>query len=404
MGKKLVPTIIICLLTLLTGCWDRIEIEQRGFVIGAAVDFPVKPNIEESAEAKNKPKGKYRYVYTTQIVVPGALGPQSGGGGGGDSKAFMNVSTEGDTLFETTRQLATRVSRTPFYPHMKVLIISEDVARSGEFPNVVDLFLRDHEMRRGTKVMIAKDEARKVLNVKAPNEKLPAMYIQSIAENREKTARMAPPLRIGDLHEKLLIKQSFTVPRIVASEIEAKIAGVAVFHGHNNKMVAWLGEEETEGLAFLRGDVKGGILKANVEDNLVVYEIKGAEQGLKADISNKDNIQFTYTIEAEGNIVESLESVDYLNNPSIWNHIQKKLEEEIERMANDTIEKLHQDLQVDVMGLGAYLSQEHPKIWKSVKDEWDHGENFFAKSTIKVNAKVIVRNSGVINQSEPKQE
>jgi spore germination protein len=407
MGKQKKLAVMVSILIMLTGCWDRVEIEERGFVIGAAIDAPKKEDAERGAEQeeKNKPKGKDRYVMTYQFVNPGKLGSGAGqGGGGGESgDAFVNITSEGDTLFEITREMATRTSRSPYFTHIQMIIVSEELARSKHFANVIDLFLRDHEMRRGTQVMISKGEARKVLEVKPKVEKLPMMYIKSVSENNHKSARMIAPTRIGDLHEHLLAKTSYTLQRVVASDSEVKIAGSAVFHGHNNVMVGWLGEEETEGLNFLRGELKGGLLKIPVEDNLVSYEIKGMKRKLKVDTRDKENLKFHITIASEGNIPEALETEFWLDD-EIIQKVQKKVGEEIERITYDTIEKLHGEFKVDAIGLSEYLSKNEPDLWKTIKNDWDHGENYFAKSTIKVEGKAIIRNTGVIIKSEPIQD
>lgn len=173
---------ILCLVFLTTGCWDRVEIENRGFVIGVAIDAAKEKQAKETEEkeAPSKPKGKQRFVATHQFVVPGALKGQGGGGGqqgggqGGD--AFLNLSSEGNTMFEIARTFATRTSRSPYLEHLKIIIVSEELAKKGQFAHVLDFFLRNHEMRRTTKIMIAKGgEARKVLEVTPKNEKLPVL-------------------------------------------------------------------------------------------------------------------------------------------------------------------------------------------------------------------------------------
>jgi spore germination protein len=406
MGKKGLLVIIASIMLLLTGCWDRVEIEERGFVIGVAIDVPKEEEVEEKAEQEedNKPKGKQRFLVTYQFVIPGMLGGSgSGGGAGGNGDAFVNITSEGDTLFEITREMATRASRTPYFGHIKIIIVSEEVARSKHFANVMDFFLRDHEMRRGTQVMVAKGEAKKVIEAKPKVEKLPVMYIQSVAENNHKTSRMIAPTKIGEVHESLLSRSSYVLQRIVASETEVKIAGSAVFHGHNNVMVGWLGEEETEGLNFLKGELEGGLLKIQLEDNLVSYEIKGMKRKIKVDTRDKENLKFNITIAAEGNIPEALETASWLNDEVIKN-VQKKVGEEMERITNDTIDKLHDEFKVDAIGLGKYLSKNEPKLWETIENDWDRGENYFAKSTIKVEGKAIIRNTGVIIKSEPIQD
>ena len=398
MRKKIVLSwVLLFLATFLTGCWDRVEIEERGFVIGVAVDLAEGEGEEDETrkESAGGPKGKERYAVTFQFVVPEGLQADSGGG----EDPYFNLTTESYTMMQAVRQLATRTSRSPHFTHIKALFISEEVARKGRLPDIIDFYFRDHEMRRGTKVMIAKGKARDVLDIKQPVEKLPVMYIVSVAENTHRTARMYPIVRIGDVHEDLLHHNSYALPRIVSSRDEVKIAGTAVMKGVKNQMVGWLGEEETIGLNCIVGKVEGGIEQVQVEDNLVVYEYRGKTGSIEADVSDKENIKFTITIESEGQIPEAKETVDWLE-PKVVRMIEKKINEETLRITNLAVKKLHKEFKTDAMGLGQYLYYNHPEVWKDIKDDWDIGKNYFAQSTIKLKAKAIVRNSGVINKSE----
>lgn len=381
----------------LTGCWDRIEIEERGFVVGVAIDMAKGSNAEETEdkEAEDRAKGKHRYVVSYQFVIPKGL-QQDGGG-----KSFYNVSAEGDSLMDITRGLATRSSRTPYFEHIKIIIVSEEVAKNVGIADVLDFFLRDHEMRRGTKVMIAKGDARKVLEVKPPIENIPVMYIRSVTENNYRTARMHPPARIGDIHEKLLLSYSYAIPRIIGEKEEVKIAGTAVIQGIDNKMVGWLGEEETQGLNFLTGEAEGGVQKVKVKDNLIVYEYRGKKRTIEADVKDKEHIHLKVKISSEGFIPETLVPVDWLEESTV-SEIEKKVEEDTVRIAQATLDKLHKEFKVDVIGAGEYLSKTHPELWNEIKDDWDRGKNYFSKSKIEVESKVVIRNSGVINKSERK--
>jgi spore germination protein len=57
-------------------------------------------------------------------------------------------------------------------------------------------------------------------------------------------------------------------------------------------------------------------------------------------------------------------------------------------------------MKTDVLGLGTYLKQEHPHLWKQLKHDWDYGRNYFASSEIDVKATVYIRNVGEINTTE----
>ncbi|GJM81154.1 hypothetical protein HMSSN139_36500 [Paenibacillus sp. HMSSN-139] len=165
-----------------TGCWDRVEIEERGFVVGAGIDLAE----EEEAE-------KGRYMLTFQFVIPGGLQAKEGGSKNGKSATFFNLSSSANTMFTAARDMSFLTSRSPYLQHLRMILISEEMAASGDLANALDLFLRDHEMRRATKIMVTEGEARKLLETNPKNEKLPVMYFESTALNPTKSSRIYPP-------------------------------------------------------------------------------------------------------------------------------------------------------------------------------------------------------------------
>lgn len=406
MSKRPVQLVLLCFILLFaSGCWDQVQIEERGFVVGVAIDVPRSKQAERQAEqeAPDKPEGKQRFLVTAQFVIPGGLtggGNSQGGGGQGSTtgEAYLNLTSEGDSIFEIGRELATRSSRSPFMEHLKVIIVSEKLAKSPAFADALEFFLRSPALRRSTKVLVAKGDAKDVIEVSPKHEKLPAMYINSVAENIQKNARMLPETRIGEVHEYLLKESSFVIPRVTPDKNEVKIAGAAVFR-FDNIMAGFLGEEETEGLNFLTNNIEGGLLKIPVRDNLVSFNIESASRKIEANTSDKEHMRFVITIECEGAIAESFEQVDYLESKNN-DILQQKVAEEIERITNDTIRKVHKQMKTDVIGLGSYLKQERNDLWKQIKGDWEQGENYYAKSSIEVKARVFIRNFGDIIEVE----
>ncbi|WLD92752.1 Ger(x)C family spore germination protein [Alkalihalobacillus sp. AL-G] len=388
--RKLYVILFWFLPILLTGCWDRVEIEERGFVIGTAIDISGE-TIEQV--------GKHELMMTNQFVVPGGLGSSSQRGGG-EQKAFFNLSTTKESMFENSQKMASLTSRSPYYEHLKMIIISNEVAQvPGAFENVLDFFLRDHEMRRSTKVMISEGKAKNIIGIEPQNEKLPVMYLDSIAENAYKNAEMLQAVRIGDIHEHLIEQSSYVIPKITLTNAGAKIKGGAVFHRHNNRMIDTINEEETKGLNFITGKTQGGSIKTNLEGQLVVFEISGAKSRIEAKIKNKEDISFSILIQMEGKIVESFSNLDFTDT-EILNKIEKKLAKEVERLANLAINKAQEELKTDFLRLAPLFRQQHYGKWRQIKDDWDHGKNYFAQSQINVEGRVIIRTSGSILSTE----
>ena len=106
MVKKRISYILILALLLLTGCWDMIEIEERGFIIGASIDL--KEKISEN---------RYVVEITDQLAISSAFGP-SQGGAGSDSEAYINLTASGENIMSKCSLFLKKSSR--FHIYLKI--------------------------------------------------------------------------------------------------------------------------------------------------------------------------------------------------------------------------------------------------------------------------------------------
>src|SRR5690625_2075693 len=197
--------ICVLVMTLLTGCWDNVPIEERGFVVGSALDMK-----------DGKIDGNYELTLTNQFVVPAGVSTTTGGGEG-EQGAFTNLSASGSSVFAMDEEMASLTSKTPFFEHLKLLVISEELLSTPHlFANTLDMFVRDKEMRRGVKVVVAEGEAKALFDFKPENAKLPAVYIDDMLEDSLKKTSLFKPVRVGDIHEHLLTNESFTIPKMTS--------------------------------------------------------------------------------------------------------------------------------------------------------------------------------------------
>ncbi len=150
--KHLLKMIMVMVLVgSISGCSELEEIEERGFVVGAAYDIVKKK--------KSNPIMKGTY----QMVLPSKLA-QQGGQGDGDSENYINVSAKADSVFEQIRIIAKKISRTLFFPHIQVIIFSDELlANPYVLQNTLDVYFRDHEMRRNIRLFVSKKNAESIL-------------------------------------------------------------------------------------------------------------------------------------------------------------------------------------------------------------------------------------------------
>ncbi|XOS90560.1 hypothetical protein ACLMAB_16855 [Brevibacillus laterosporus] len=215
----------LSLTLLISGCWDRQEIEDLAMVIGVGIDSPKKENDSDS-EQKEDAEGagssdadsestqqKVPILLTHQNVVPKVL-TGTAKVTGTQKQAYFNISGEGDSFFEIIRNFATKSSRPPFFLHVKTMVIGEAIAKKLSLNKMLEYFLRDTELRRTVLVVVAKGRAIDVLNKKPLNETLPAIEILSILDNVRKSLDIATPTPLGHISENMTTKSSFMIPRI----------------------------------------------------------------------------------------------------------------------------------------------------------------------------------------------
>ncbi|MCA1029512.1 Ger(x)C family spore germination protein [Bacillus timonensis] len=390
--------IFVCLtIFLLTGCWDYAEIEDKAFIFGMAIDKADSITREEAKELSERDmeyfetqKGKPTYAYTAQIpIIPRMQIKPVGLGGSGEKDRTWEVTIHGNSFFEVNREFNTRVDYLPFYEHLQVIIISEDVAREGII-KPLDLFLRDHEMRRRTTVFIAPGKAKDILKVNPKVDDFASIYLSRLPNNAVRSSRILHIADLGDISESLHGKIDFVIPRVIASKDEIKGAGSAVFK--KDKLVGWLGEIDTIYVKWIRDNALGGLIvveSPKEKGSQVALEIKKIKTKVRPYIENGE-IKMKIDTNVDANLAE-VNHKDFYNTFSeeYISEVEKIAEETSkERMAN-TIVYVQKEFGTDIFYFHTMIKRYNPKEWEKVKDNWD--ELFpKMKTDITVNINIIM--------------
>ncbi|MFC4101231.1 Ger(x)C family spore germination protein [Paenibacillus xanthanilyticus] len=392
-----IALLLLLLSILMSACWDRVEIDQRGFVAGVAIDKAGKKE-ESSQKRGNAPE----LIGTYQMLIPSGLRSGSGGKEAGTpGAAYFNLSVTERSLMALTARMSAKTSRTPYFEHLQAIIISNEAVKDGrtDFADILDFFLRNNEMRRDINVLIADGNAKRLLSVKSMNESYPVGYIDSAINNYTKTCYMRPESRIGYVHEQILKNVSFTIQKIDSYADGISLTGAALFDTHH-RFVGFLGGIETCGLNFLTGDVEGGVVEAELNGDIIDYDIERATRKVKARREN-GRYKFTIQIEAEGTIGKSIRLLDVTKLSSI-RKMEQLFAKEIVNLSEKTIKTLQKKYKKDAIGLGMYLYQNKRMSWNEISENWEEGKQLFTEADIEVKAEVKIRRLGNINQSERK--
>ncbi|SHN32915.1 Ger(x)C family spore germination protein [Gracilibacillus kekensis] len=147
---------------LLSGCYDRIELEQQSYVIAIGID-------------KTEQEGVYSFTY--QIANPeiGSAAVQSGP----DEPPTEIVTVNGSDILSSTYTANSFVSKKITLDHTKIIVISEELARSEDFIRVIQSASRTPQIRRSVQMLVSKEKAIDFINNNEPiMEKRPHKYYQ----------------------------------------------------------------------------------------------------------------------------------------------------------------------------------------------------------------------------------
>ncbi|HBT73326.1 MAG TPA: Ger(x)C family spore germination protein [Lysinibacillus sp.] len=374
---------------LLTGCWSSKEIEDLGIIVGTSLDLETGDvSSEEQQDARYANRDLLTITnqfITSETTVSGTKE------GTLPEKAYKNVTETGDAVLPTLRNMLLKVDKRSFAEHSKVIIIGEDLASTVNLQQTLDFFLRELEIRPSGLLLIAQNRASQALETNEPT-KIPAFQLVEMMEGHERTTKILPPMTVAKLEGKLYSDSSFLLQNVLAEDGEVRFAGAAVIEGKTKKLRGFLNESDLEGIAWITGEGKGGLVKGFDEESgaPIIYEIISAKSKIIPLIKD-DQISFTIKIQTEGRISEHWVLSDKAFDNRFLKKAEKVFEKEIERLVKKVLEKTQHEFQTDVAGFGNKIRIDYPKVWQKIKKDWDQT---FSEVPITCEVNVTIKDYG----------
>lgn len=384
--KTLRIIIIVFSTLLLTGCWDYRELEDLAIVSSIGID------IEED-----------QINVSAQIINSKKVSTNSQGGGGSEEASSFVYQKSAPTIREAITKMVLESPKKLYLGHMDLLIIGEEAAKKG-INDFIDFFMRDFEARKIFTTVVAKDaKAIDVLKIVQPLESVTG---KSIHYSFEATTRYYGAFSNASFDE--IIACRFTEgrhPTIVAVEIrgpieeatnsdniketesKTKIAIIGAGVLKNDKLIEYIGENESVYYSMVRSKVQTTTVSFKCDDknnygNIVI-------DGLKVSLNVEPSTNIPHaevTMSGEAALTECNCKIDLEvpeNIKKIEDMINKKMKNEMKQM----ISKI-QKFNTDIFGYGEFLYRNHYQYWNKQKKKWNE---IFPKieTTIKSNIKVI---------------
>jgi Ger(x)C family germination protein len=378
--------LIFCISTLiLSGCWDRQEINDVAFVVGTAVD-----------------KAEQGYSVSLQIALPGQMGGPNGGGGGtsGAKKWYIDTET-GKTVRASHEKQQRSVSRQLNFSHRRIVVIGEEIAKEGVTP-VLDIFIRAPLNRLTAFPIVAKGKGQDLLSVEAPIEQFPAEMVRELVQ-----MNMSEPENLRTFIYKVLtegidpialvLKKDHTNPgKGEDKKTLMEVTGLAIFK--YDKLVGILEGEKALGLLIAMERAKRPMILVEGDDETNKFNVQLQEIQVKMKPTiKKSEPSVSLIVRAKGNIYED-NSKHGLTTDQDVRERERMINEKLAKIIKDGVNSI-QKMEADSLGIGATIYRKNPQFWNQIRNDWSQ---HYSKMKISIKVDTQIEHSGVTIQPLPR--
>jgi len=394
-SKKRLKLIFILLVTLfLTGCWDRIEIEEFAFVSVIGLDEGEDGMLRITFQITNPQIGTSTKV---QVDEPPS-----------DIITFLS-----EDLVASRDLASTSIARRLTFSHAKAFIVSEDLAKSDKFYPIIEATQRDREIRRELNLIVCKEDAADFIRNNRPPFDIRASKYYEFLTSRWEDVGFVPlstlhkfSLRTLDDMGLFLVTYATTKPEhpkihldsegdIIAGQLDKidenpmQMMGSAVFK--EGKMIGKLTGDETRLALILRPTVQTNNILATFPDPLKEGEKISAKL-----VRGKNKIKITITddypiIDVKIPLTLSIASIpsniDYVKNQSNQKLLIAAIEKRLETVTMELIKKTQEEFGAEPF-LWSQVARKKFWLYKDFRD-YNWSEKYKnAKITVKYDVKI----------------
>jgi spore germination protein KC len=347
----------------LSGCWDKKELNEVAVVIGVGID---------------KTTDEQEYKVTAQVIKP-ASGDEKAGG---SELPTWSLSAKGNTIMGAIRNLNELSPRRLYWAHLQIIIFGDELAREGVAP-VITWFERDRDSRAGSFLVVTQGSAEDLLNKKIELGNVPAKAMAEMLDGSSSRQINASEVKLRDFMTLLATPGVDPVldvinPKEIRGKVETyELKGVAIFK--KDKLKGYVTGPESTGTEIINNKHNFSIMEGNCpgdNNGFFTYQITDFTSKVKPRL--------------EGNLTDQSCKVDLLEQRYLT-----EVEKEITRKIKESIEKefnIAKEMESDIYGIGRDLRRFYPSYWKKQNDSYTYLDQVEFDIQVESN----VRRSGLI--------
>ncbi|MDZ5471584.1 Ger(x)C family spore germination protein [Bacillus sp. 31A1R] len=396
--KKTLLFFLLFSFVILSGCSDKIEIEEEGFVLVIGLD---KPSVGE--------KG---IDITFQIANPSA------GRAGEDNNAneVETITLTAPDPFSARDMTNSSETRNINFYHTKAIVISEELAKSNDFFHIMSSMMRERQIRRDMHVLISKEKASEYLRNNKPSFEASPHKFYDFMSRRWKRNALVPNstmhdfLRATSADAGLALaiyttatseepKDTEDEDNFLPGEInkrggsDIQIIGAAVFK--EGKMIGTMTGEEVRVALILQKEMRPERLIFTYDDPINPdFRITGKATNVRTDVSIDVHqeypvIKVKQWFDIKVLAIPSL--IDYVENLSNQSKLKDYFERKYYEHASKLIERTQKEFKAEPFN---WSNQARKKFWTLTEYEDYDWMKSYPNAEIKIEVDVTLTEFG----------
>ncbi|MBD0380738.1 Ger(x)C family spore germination protein [Paenibacillus sedimenti] len=369
--------LILLLMMVISGCWDKKELNELAVVMGVGID--------------KGPKGEVRV--TAQVIKPPT---KQGGSAGGSSLPTWSLSANGDTLLDAVARLNEISPRRLYWSHMQMIIFGDASAREGIAP-YLNWFARDLESRTSTLLAVTQGKAEDLLNQKVELGNVPTKTMADLIQTSDNRQLPTRKMTLRDFISFLATPGiDSAVDVINVKSVRGKpetysVANIAVFRG--DKLAGYISGAQRTAVEMVNNKYKNALLKVacpNEKSAFFIFQV--TDYTINKSISADDEIiKVGMNIFVEGNLNDQSCAGDLLRQ-DILQHVEKNIQNQIKTYILNTF-KQSAEMKADIYGIGRNLHRYYPHVWDSMQKDW---KDILSQVQFNIKVDSNIRRNGLI--------
>ncbi len=378
MRRRLAGHLCVSLL-LLAGCWSRTEVNDLGVVLGVAVDI-----------------GEERPVRLTLLYARQGQSQQ------GQSKAIGGdpiyvAAREADNLSDAMREIALAAGRETSLHHVRVVLISEEYARTRGIRNLLDFLARHPQVRMSLVPLVVEGRAQTVLETPPQLKALQPQNLVAILEEKgglrwrlkDFLVARVSETHSGWMYTVSVIQRPAGTPQAPPKEVV--VTGSALFFG--DRLVRMLSPKETEGLAWLMSKPVRSVITATCPENPDASFSGQVDQGRTTMRPSWEGGRLRIDVAIQGKVdLIRLTCRDDLADVAWRERLEAHLEKDVRERVEGVIETFKSQ-RVDPVGFGKRVQLNDPAWWLQNGPNWPE---IWPEVEVTVTAQISIMQSGLL--------